>query len=438
VDTSLDEDYVYNANGDLIVKKEENETILWTYSYTVEGWLEKVEGPSGFVEEYEYDPTGRKYKVETTEDQQTTTRYLVYDGGSVILELDEDEELSKEFVRGLSLGGGIGGLLYVRDADESVSYFHYDGQGNVVSVTDESRTEVAYYEYDAWGNILTSCGSLSNEFRFSTKQGSLGTGLIDFGYRWYDPSVGRWTQRDPIGVSGGVNLYVYAYNAPTCIVDPLGLKVRKVGEGHYTTVPEGEGPLGNIEDFLRQEAPNTLDQLDEIGKSPPTTSAPPASTSSRSGSPSGTQPYRRYGYNPGMPTIDKISGVVSGISAVDAARRGDWQTAGISGANCVMTFGKYGKFGGRFARIAGRFAGPVAVICALSDLYTIGKCLYELGALIKDLSDLGPDAFDVMFPTNGEYNAARLDMDTDSAVGDMISRAEREKGGLSAGSYRFD
>jgi len=222
LDTSLNVSYTYNANGDLIGKSEEGGSVLWTYSYTVEGWLEKVEGPSGFIEEYEYDPTGRKYMVQTTRDQETTTRYFVYDAGSVILELDEDEELSREFVRGLSLGGGIGGLLYVRDADESVGYFHYDGQGNVVSVTDESRTEVAYYEYDAWGNILTACGDLANEFRFSTKQASLGTGLIDFGYRHYDLTTARWTQRDPIGIGGGANIYSYLSSNPNGGIDPDG------------------------------------------------------------------------------------------------------------------------------------------------------------------------------------------------------------------------
>ena len=224
LDTSLDEDYVYDANGNLIVKKEENETILWSYSYSVDGWLTKVEGPDGFVEEYEYDPIGRKYKTVTTEGGQTTTRYFVYSGGNILLELDSAKELEKEFIRGMSLGGGIGGLLYVRDDAADLGYFNYDGQGNVVSVTDEAREEVAYYEYDAWGNILTSCGSLANEFAFSTKQASLGTGLIDFGYRHYDPTTARWTQRDPVGILGGTNLYRYAAGDPLNLADLWGLK----------------------------------------------------------------------------------------------------------------------------------------------------------------------------------------------------------------------
>jgi RHS repeat-associated protein len=228
--------FSYNANGDLTQKLDtiNNDQIEWDYTYDVQGWLtaveKKVNGQSELVEEYSYDPIGRKYEIETTENQQTTTRYFVYDGGSVLLELDSAMELGKEFVRGLSLGGGIGGLLYVRDADEAVGYFHYDGQGNVVCVTDEAREEIAYYEYDAWGNVLTACGDYANEFRFSTKQASTGTSLADFRFRWYDPQAGRWTQRDPIGVVGGLNLYVLVRNAPTGTIDPWGLVDKEVEE----------------------------------------------------------------------------------------------------------------------------------------------------------------------------------------------------------------
>lgn len=138
-----------------------------------------------------------------------------------------------------TLGGDIGGLLYTSDADGSLVYFHYDGQGNVVSITDEAREEIAYYEYDAWGNILTQCGSLANEFAFSTKQASTGTGLVDFGYRWYDPSTGRWTQRDPIGIEGGIALYAFCSNSPANLLDPRGLRGHREGDSCVGAFWEG-------------------------------------------------------------------------------------------------------------------------------------------------------------------------------------------------------
>jgi uncharacterized protein RhaS with RHS repeats len=51
--------------------------------------------------------------------------------------------------------------------------------------------------------------------------------LIDFGFRGYDPEVGRWTQRDPLGVAGGLNLYAYCAADPVNLVDPWGLSVAE-------------------------------------------------------------------------------------------------------------------------------------------------------------------------------------------------------------------
>jgi len=47
--------------------------------------------------------------------------------------------------------------------------------------------------------------------------------LLHVGWRWYDPSLGRFVQRDPVGLAGGLNVYVYLRANPVCVVDPLGL-----------------------------------------------------------------------------------------------------------------------------------------------------------------------------------------------------------------------
>jgi RHS repeat-associated protein len=50
------------------------------------------------------------------------------------------------------------------------------------------------------------------------------TGLVRFGARDYDASLGRWTTKDPIGFGGGrENFYVYVANDPVNFVDPAGL-----------------------------------------------------------------------------------------------------------------------------------------------------------------------------------------------------------------------
>ena len=44
-------------------------------------------------------------------------------------------------------------------------------------------------------------------------------------FRYYDPSAGRFLNRDPIGYDGGINLYGYCGNGATGKSDPSGMFV---------------------------------------------------------------------------------------------------------------------------------------------------------------------------------------------------------------------
>ncbi len=74
-------------------------------------------------------------------------------------------------------------------------HYHYDGNGNVVEITNATATVVASYRYDAFGRTLVKAGTYAdtNRHGFSTKPLELTSGLYDYGYRFYDPTHGRWT-----------------------------------------------------------------------------------------------------------------------------------------------------------------------------------------------------------------------------------------------------
>jgi RHS repeat-associated protein len=120
------------------------------------------------------------------------------------------------------MGGGIGGLLNVKQSGQNYSYL-YDGKGNVTAVIDSAEATAATYTYDAFGNLMVKTGSLDQPFQFSTKRYDTQTGLVYYGYRFYSPVSGRWITRDPLGESGGINLYGFTGNSPINWVDLWGL-----------------------------------------------------------------------------------------------------------------------------------------------------------------------------------------------------------------------
>jgi RHS repeat-associated protein len=106
---------------------------------------------------------------------------------------------------------------------------------------------VAQYRYDPYENTVSSSGTLAaaNTYRFSSKKIHVNSGHYCYGYRWYDPSLPRWLNRDPIGERGGINLYAYARNDSINFADPQGLDLWGFLPGNPNGLGSGIGSINN-------------------------------------------------------------------------------------------------------------------------------------------------------------------------------------------------
>jgi len=79
--------------------------------------------------------------------------------------------------------------------------------------------------YTAFGEEISTSGSVDSRYRYAGAWGYQSHddfAFVHVGARWYDPESGRFLQRDPIGIAGGLNTYEYARSSPTVGVDPDG------------------------------------------------------------------------------------------------------------------------------------------------------------------------------------------------------------------------
>ncbi|WP_442783317.1 RHS repeat-associated core domain-containing protein [Collimonas fungivorans] len=119
----------------------------------------------------------------------------------------------------------IGRPETVATADETlgtVFYYHNDPNGCPTRLTDKYGKIVWSASYAAWGEVrqLHAAG-IDNPIRFQGQYHDVETGLHYNRYRYYDPYIGQFVGKDPIGLDGGNNLYQYAPN-PNRWIDPLG------------------------------------------------------------------------------------------------------------------------------------------------------------------------------------------------------------------------
>jgi RHS repeat-associated protein len=189
-----------------------------------------------------------------------------YDGANLISEeVAEplDIALRRTYYWGVDCSGtlfgtkGTGALLMMTDHSSGIRQswaYAYSPNSDVVALVDATHVSSARvgaeYDYGPFGEPVRVAGAHANvnPFRFSTKYQDAETGLLYYGYRYYQPSLGVWLSRDPLGEEGGDNLYAFLRNRSTTWIDIDGRTGWAPGPGGKF-FPQGGKPLDDYVEY---------------------------------------------------------------------------------------------------------------------------------------------------------------------------------------------
>jgi RHS repeat-associated protein len=198
----------YDANG--------SPTVLSGNSYKWDGENRIVRFSSSTNNtgsSFTYDGLGRLVRVVDTHGGAITADHSYTWCGNVrCLAHDNTQSGSPVSTQYFDQGAIISGTAY---------YYVKDELGSVTQLVTSTGTVASQYTYDPYGNQTIVSGTAS-DIGYAGYFTHAVSGLDFTLHRAYDPTHARWLNRDPIGESGGINLYAYSFENPVSYRDPDG------------------------------------------------------------------------------------------------------------------------------------------------------------------------------------------------------------------------
>ena len=240
--------FAYDLNGNMLA---DGQRVL---EYDDANRLTAVTASNLYRTEFVYDGLSRRrivrdYNWSSGNWQLASQIGYICDGYLPMQERDASGNVLVTYTCGPDLSGtfggagGIGGLLARTDSSGS-AFYHADVAGNITSLTDSSGGAVARYLNDPFGKLTGKWGPVADvcAIGYSSMPKVGQSGLVGYPSRFYDPTLQRWLNPDPMGEFGGINRYGFNFNNPLSYIDPDGMAPQLVTvTGSLSGGPAGAG-----------------------------------------------------------------------------------------------------------------------------------------------------------------------------------------------------
>jgi RHS repeat-associated protein len=219
--------YAYDAGGNRTGLSVSG-VVKGTYTYDDRGLMTGYLTSGGTASTYQYNADGLRVSKKTG----TTTATYIYDGTTLLTETGLQGQRDYIYMD----GDLVGVVTKVSGGAGTVAYVETDGLGSPRAVLDSKATLVWSWAWtgNPYGetapNTAPSGGSpYILNLRYPGQYADAESGLNYNIHRYYDPTIGRFTQADPMGMRAGPNLYAYVGNNPYSFSDPYGLWTLQLG-----------------------------------------------------------------------------------------------------------------------------------------------------------------------------------------------------------------
>lgn len=198
--------FTYDAAGDLT-----SDSIGNTPTYDGEGRIVTDAGVT-----YSYDADGTRVK------KSSGTVYWPDTNGNVLAESDLSGNINAEY---MFFDGKR--IARIDRPSGAIHYYYSDILGSATVIADASANIQEQDYYYPYGGLHSVVGSDTNHYIFTGKERDSENNLDNFGFRYFESSLGRFVSTDDDSAQDAANpqswnLYSYVMNRPTIATDPDG------------------------------------------------------------------------------------------------------------------------------------------------------------------------------------------------------------------------